>query len=238
MKKNTLVLMTYISYIYIALFCYLLFQRNHIDIEVDNVNGMIVLISFSFYVVWTAFIEGFSLYKLKSKRLILHFLVVLMSYLFYFNSRLQNIFLLIFQVILIFTLIITPFFLRYDDQTDESRRIVVYKYLYSHFIVFFANAFIIIKYPNVVLSMISLLIFYIVIQHSFSNLKHLIKSIILLIAMLVSSWFSSSVSSQDTYRVFSFDLIIIIANVIILYVLMNQHRKLYIEEIRQFDPKV
>jgi hypothetical protein len=186
----------------------------------------------------TAFIEGFSLYKLKSKRLILHFLVLLMSYLFYFDSKLQNIFLLIIQITLIFILIITPFFLRYDDQINESRRMVLYKYLYSHFIVFFANVFIIIKYPNVVLSMISLLIFYIVIQHSFKNLKHLVKSILLLIVVLVSSWFSSSVSSQDSYRVFSFDLIFIIVNVIMLYVLMSQHRKLYIELIQQFNPKV
>lgn len=162
-RKKTLVFLTYLSYIYTAVISTLLIHNNHINIDVNNVNGLVILTCFSTYVVLIAIIEGIAIYKIKSRRMFLHILVILISFLLYFNINIEYVYLLIVQIFLIIMLFLIPFFAKYKDQIDESKRVLAYRYMFSQLIVFYLSIFFIFKFSHIIYYMCILLPFYAVI---------------------------------------------------------------------------
>ena len=235
MTKKTLVLLTYITYIYTAVISALLIHPNNVNVDISNINGLVVLVCFSSYVVYIAVIEGIAIYKIKSRRMILHFLVILISFLLYFNTRIGYIYLLTAQLFFILILFLVPFFAKYENRVDENKRVLAYRYMYSQLTVVYISMFSIIKFSYIILYMWIILVIYLIIQYSFSNIRYFIKTFMFLLILVATGWLSSKVSIQNLDTVFSFDLIFVLINIIVLYISMSNHKKLYQNEIKQFD---
>jgi hypothetical protein len=60
---------------------------------------MIVLILFTMYVIWHAIIEAIGLYRTKSYRMIIYFLVIVISFWIYFSDGIKYFYLLILQAV-------------------------------------------------------------------------------------------------------------------------------------------
>lgn len=234
-EKKILVILMYVSYIYLSIVSTLLIHESNIINDENNTGGMILLIFFTMYVIWQAIVEAIGLYRTKSYRMIIYFFVILISYLIYFSPDIKYIYLLVLQVILVITLFLNPFFAVYENQTDENKRVLAYKYMYSQFIVFYFYIAIISKFQGLVLYLWITVFIYLIFQYSYKNVQYFIKTTFLIVLLLVLAWLSSNVIIQNGSRVYSFDLIFIILNFVVLYVLMSIHRKFFLFEIKKFE---
>jgi hypothetical protein len=107
--------------------------------------------------------------------------------------------------------------------------------MYSQFIVFYFYITIVSKFSGLVLNLWISVFIYLAFQYSYKNVQYFIKTSFLVVLLLVLGWLSSSVIIQNGSRVYSFDLILILLNFVVLYFLMNIHRKLFLNEIKKFE---
>lgn len=232
MRKRPLVILIYMSYMFTTIVSNILINNN-INSDVNSFDGFIILISFSIYVIFLAIIEGIALFRVKSFRIILHFLVIVISNMqYYFDLKYLN--LLVIQLVLITILFISPFFAIYIDREDEDKRVIAFKYMYSQFMVIYFYIIVMVKFTNMVLYNWILIFIYLVFQYTYKNIRYSLKSSIYIILLLILGWYSSEITIVSSERLYSFDLILIVINFIVLYISMTNHRKFYLYEVKKF----